>query len=169
MPTTFLSLYESPISFGLCKWHFRYRLIFHCLCWLLGRPISRNLKCSELSLTNLFKIYRAGLSSIYTGSKAKIPTSAYSLSMTLAANVGFHDAGPQAIGEDMHMFIKCLFSTGGNLISETIYSPASQLDVVAGVRGGLMGFWNDHVARYKQAIRHMWGSRKLSHFNSNDK
>jgi hypothetical protein len=100
----------------------------------------------------------AGLSSIYPGSGAKIPTSAYSLSMTLASRVGFHDAGPQAIGEDMHMFIKCLFSTGGNLISETIYSPASQLDVVAGERGGLKGFWNDHVARYKQAIRHMWGS-----------
>lgn len=100
----------------------------------------------------------AGLSSIYPGSGAKIPTSAYSLSMTLAASVGFHDAGPQAIGEDMHMYIKCLFSTGGNLISETIYSPASQLDVVAAERGGLRGFWNDHVARYKQAIRHMWGS-----------
>ena len=100
----------------------------------------------------------AGLSSIYTGSGAKIPTSAYSLSMSLAANVGFHDAGPQAIGEDMHMYIKCLFSTGGNLITETIYSPASQLDVVAGERGGMKGFWNDHVARYKQAIRHMWGS-----------
>lgn len=100
----------------------------------------------------------AGLSSIYTGSGAKIPTSAYSLSLSLAASVGFHDAGPQAIGEDMHMYIKCLFSTGGNLISETIYSPASQLDVVAGERGGLRGFWNDHVARYKQAIRHMWGS-----------
>jgi hypothetical protein len=100
----------------------------------------------------------AGLSSIYPGSGAKIPTSAYSLSMSLAANVGFHDAGPQAIGEDMHMYIKCLFSTGGNLITETIYSPASQLDVVAGERGGIKGFWNDHVARYKQAIRHMWGS-----------
>lgn len=100
----------------------------------------------------------AGLSSIYTGSGAKIPTSAYSLSFSLAANVGFHDAGPQAIGEDMHMFIKCLFSTGGNLISETIYSPASQLDVVAGERGGMRGYWNDHTARYKQAIRHMWGS-----------
>lgn len=100
----------------------------------------------------------AGLSSIYPGSGAKIPTSAYSISMALCANVGFHDAGPQAIGEDMHMYIKCLFSTGGNLISETIYSPASQLDVVAGQRGGIRGFYNDHIARYKQAIRHMWGS-----------
>ena len=30
--------------------------------------------------------------------------------------------------------------------------------MVAGERGGIRGFWNDHVARYKQAIRHMWGS-----------
>ena len=60
------------------------------------------------------------------------------------------------------MFVKCLFSTKGNLISETIYSPASQLDVVSSERGGLKKFWNDHAARYKQAIRHMWGSRASS-------
>ncbi|RXK36761.1 hypothetical protein M231_05996 [Tremella mesenterica] len=106
----------------------------------------------------------AGLSSIFPGSGAKIPTSAYSLSMSLCANVGFHDAGPEAIGEDMHMFIKCLFSTAGNLISETIYSPASHLDVISSEPHGLKGYWNNHVARYTQSMRHMFGSLDCGYF-----
>lgn len=57
------------------------------------------------------------------------------------------------IGEDMHMFIKCNISTRGNLVSETIYSPASQMDVMGNVRGGIRGFLGDHQARYKQAVR----------------
>ena len=64
------------------------------------------------------------------------------------------------IGEDMHMFIKCLFATRGDLISQTVYSPASQLDVVSAQSKGVRGYWNDHVARYRQAVRHMWGSRE---------
>jgi len=35
--------------------------------------------------------------------------------MALATKVGFWDAGPQAIGEDMHMFIKTLFDTKGHV------------------------------------------------------
>lgn len=35
--------------------------------------------------------------------------------MALATKVGFWDAGPQAIGEDMHMFIKSLFDTKGHV------------------------------------------------------
>lgn len=37
------------------------------------------------------------MSSTFPGSSAKIPTSAYSLSLTLAVNVGFHDTGPDAV------------------------------------------------------------------------
>jgi hypothetical protein len=97
------------------------------------------------------------------GSQAIIPTSAYSLSLTLAAGVGFHDTDSIAIGEDMHMYIKCQFATQGHLISKVIYSPASQLNVVGEAGpGALSGYWNGHVARYKQALRHMWGSRALA-------
>ena len=64
------------------------------------------------------------------------------------------------------MYIKCLYSTGGNLISETIYSPASQLDVVGTMRGGIRGYCRDHIARYKQALRHMWGSRMCASASS---
>lgn len=67
------------------------------------------------------------------------------------------------IGEDMHMFIKCAISTRGNLISETIYSPASQMDVMGATRGGLKGIFGDYQARYKQAIRHLWGSLDIAY------
>jgi hypothetical protein len=56
------------------------------------------------------------------------------------------------------MFIKTLFCTGGNLISETVYSPASQLDVCSEDNRGYKGYFNDSKARYKQALRHLWGS-----------
>lgn len=62
-------------------------------------------------------------------------------------------AVPIQIGEDMHMFLKCLISTKGNLQAETIYSPASQMDVVGNVKGGVAGFLSDYKARYKQAVR----------------
>ncbi|WOO84690.1 uncharacterized protein LOC62_06G008207 [Vanrija pseudolonga] len=100
----------------------------------------------------------AGLSTIYPESTVKIPTSAYSLALTLASSTGFHDAGPAAIGEDMHEHIKLLFCTAGNVISTTVYSPASQLDVCAADSTGFVGMYNDHIARYKQAVRHLWGS-----------
>ncbi len=51
------------------------------------------------------------------------------------------------------MFLKCAISTKGHIVSETIYSPASQLDVMGNVRGGVWGFVGDYVARYKQALR----------------
>lgn len=44
----------------------------------------------------------AGLGTMYEGSRAKLPTSAYAMSTELAARIGFWDAGPDAIGEDLH-------------------------------------------------------------------
>jgi hypothetical protein len=99
---------------------------------------------------------QAGLSSTYPSSAIKIPTSAYGISMQLANDVGFWDTGPEAIGEDMHMFTKCFLSTGGSLHVETIYSPASQLNVVGSRHGegGIAGWVSDMCARYSQGIRH---------------
>ncbi|KAJ9102327.1 hypothetical protein QFC21_002727 [Naganishia friedmannii] len=104
-----------------------------------------------------------GLSTLYEGSSAKIPTSAYSLSLCLAESVGGWDPDTFAIGEDMHMFIKCNISTRGNLVSETIYSPASQMDVMGNIKGGIRGFIGAHQARYKQAVRHLWGSLDIAY------
>ena len=93
------------------------------------------------------------ISNLYPSSKIKIPCSAYSLSMDLAIAVNFWDAGPEAIGEDCHMYLKCFFATQGRLITVPVFSPVSQCNVqddrsyVSGMK-----------ARYSQAKRHLWGS-----------
>lgn len=99
----------------------------------------------------------AGLSSLYEGSTVCIPTSVYSLPMTLVEHVGGWDTGPGAIGEDLHMFLKCFFALSGNLNVQVIYAAASQCNVSSDVRG-LVGYIDGLNARYRQALRHMWGS-----------
>ncbi len=101
----------------------------------------------------------AGIGGIYPGSAVKIPTSAYSVSMELAKFCNFWDAGPEAIGEDMHFFVKALFETKGHINSIPIYSPASQCHVVgAPAHGAVANYISDMKARWSQAVRHMWGS-----------
>ena len=101
----------------------------------------------------------AGLSGHYTGSTIAPPTSVYSLSLQLVDRVGGWDTGPEAIGEDLHMYLKCFFALNGNLTVRTVISPISQTNVTAGGYGkGVGGFFSDMGARYKQALRHMWGA-----------
>lgn len=99
----------------------------------------------------------AGLSSLYNGSTVCIPTSVYSLPMALVEQVGGWDTGPDAIGEDLHMYLKCFFATSGNLHVQIVYAAASQCNVSSDVRG-ITGYIDGLGARYKQALRHMWGS-----------
>ena len=99
----------------------------------------------------------AGLSSLYTGSKICIPTSVYSVPMTLVEHVGGWDTGPEAIGEDMHMYLKCFFALSGNLKSHVVYAAASQCNV-SSTLSGFGGYIDGLNARYKQALRHMWGA-----------
>lgn len=99
----------------------------------------------------------AGISSLYSGSQICIPTSVYSLPSTLLAQVGGWDTGPGAIGEDMHMYLKAFFALSGNLQVEVVYAAASQCDVSTD-DVGLKGLLTGSDARYKQALRHMWGS-----------
>lgn len=57
----------------------------------------------------------------------------------------------------MHMYLKAFFALSGNLHVEVVYAAASQCDVSTddvGIKGTLTGM----EARYKQALRHMWGS-----------
>ena len=100
----------------------------------------------------------AGLSSIYDGSAVRIPTSAYSISVALARTIDFWDADATAIGEDMHTMLKAYFDTGGAIEVETIWSPASCLDVV-GAHGQdpVRAYMADMLARFWQAQRHMQG------------
>ncbi|KAK6095170.1 hypothetical protein MT418_004622 [Batrachochytrium dendrobatidis] len=97
------------------------------------------------------------ISNLYPSSPVKIPCSAYSVSMDLAISIGFWDTDPGSIGEDMHMYLKCFFSTNGQLIVKTIFSPASQCNI-EGTGSGVMGYLDGFTARYVQGKRHLWGT-----------
>lgn len=99
----------------------------------------------------------AGMSSLYAGSTVCIPTSVYSVPMTLVEHVGGWDTGPGAIGEDMHMYLKCFFALSGNLNVKVVYAPVSQCNVSSDSKG-ITGYFGGLTARYNQALRHMWGS-----------
>ncbi|SPN97583.1 uncharacterized protein DNG_01095 [Cephalotrichum gorgonifer] len=100
----------------------------------------------------------AGLSGLYSGSTVAPPTSVYSLTLELIDRVGGWDCGSEAIGEDLHMYLKCFFALNGNLTSRTVLSPVSQSNVTGGGKDGVVGIYMDMTARYKQALRHMWGA-----------
>ncbi|KAK9375614.1 uncharacterized protein V1513DRAFT_398308 [Lipomyces chichibuensis] len=103
----------------------------------------------------------AGIAGLYESSQIRTPTSVYSVTMALARYVNFWDTGPEAIGEDLHMYLKCFFGTGGLLDTVPIYSPASHCNVEHGDTTANMTIdqrWMlSSQARFKQACRHMWG------------
>ena len=102
----------------------------------------------------------AGLScynSSHRHSRIIIPTAVYTLTLNLVQLVGGWDTGPGAIGEDMHMMLKCYFATHGQLRVESIASPASLCNVSTSKKG-IRGWIENHGARYTQALRHMWGA-----------
>lgn len=100
----------------------------------------------------------AGLSGLYSGSSIAPPTSVYSVPMELADRVGGWDSDAEAIGEDLHMYIKCFFALNGNLTSLPVPCPVSQSNITAGHVRGLRALYTGFLARYKQALRHMWGA-----------
>ncbi|KAI7776571.1 hypothetical protein LA080_004776 [Diaporthe eres] len=84
------------------------------------------------------------------------PTSVYTLPLSLVSSIGGWDTGPGAIGEDLHMMLKCYFATNGRLNIESIASRASMSNVTGGSTGW-SGWLQNHKARYLQGLRHMWG------------
>jgi hypothetical protein len=99
----------------------------------------------------------AGLSGLYQSSSIRPPTSVYSIPMELADRVGGWDTDPEAIGEDLHMYLKCFFALNGHLTTRTVLAPVSQTNVSSGGKG-MRGYIDDCRSRYKQAMRHMWGA-----------
>lgn len=145
----------SAVHFALAKPEVRPRMIF-------VPPVVFDRNCKDVPVftraTDIFWSC-AGIGGIYPSSQCKIPTSAYGVSLKLAEFIGFWDAGPEAIGEDLHFYCKALFETRGNLVPVTIYSPASQCNVVgAPAKGFISSYLNDMSARWTQACRHLWGS-----------
>ncbi|KAK5685058.1 hypothetical protein LTS10_003133 [Elasticomyces elasticus] len=98
----------------------------------------------------------AGISTMYAGSSVCIPTSVYSVPLRLVERTQGWDTGYTAIGEDMHMYLKCFFAVSGCLRSKVIYTAASQCNVCSGDLG-IRGYAGTVAARYQQALRHMWG------------
>ncbi|GJN69805.1 hypothetical protein PLICBS_003857 [Purpureocillium lilacinum] len=100
----------------------------------------------------------AGISGLHRSSATAPPTSVYSLPLELIDRVGGWDGDAEAIGEDLHMYLKCFFALNGNLTCRTVLSPVSQSNVTGGGKGGIRGTIIDMRARYNQALRHMWGA-----------
>jgi len=99
----------------------------------------------------------AGLSGLYNTSSIRPPTSVYTVPLDLVDRVGGWDADSEAIGEDLHMYLKCFFALNGNLTTRTVLAPVSQSNVTGGGKG-FRGQFENYKARYKQAMRHMWGA-----------
>lgn len=100
----------------------------------------------------------AGLAGFLPGTPVLIPTSVYTIPLALAEDVGGWDGDATAIGEDMHMMVKAYFNSHGRLETLPVYSAASQCNVSSGAPRGFHRFADNLLARWKQAVRHMWGS-----------
>lgn len=79
------------------------------------------------------------------------PCSTYSLSMMLAERVDYWDTDADAVGEDMHMWLKCFFKTNGQVRTAPIYVPINLTNVET------EGYLSNVNARYVQAKRHYNG------------
>eukprot|EP00158_Paraphelidium_tribonemae_P005324 Partr_v1_DN27278_c0_g1_i1_m38949 putative NA len=81
----------------------------------------------------------------------RVPCSVYSVSILLARRVNYWDAGPEAIGEDFHMAMKCNTALRMDLRMLPVYIPAS----CSSVQGD--SYWSSLYARFEQSKRHLWG------------
>ncbi|CEJ03670.1 hypothetical protein CU097_005003 [Rhizopus azygosporus] len=86
-----------------------------------------------------------------------VPCSNYSLSFILAERVGYWDVDADAIGEDMHMWLKCFFKTDGHARTAPIYVPINLTNVQCD------GYFANLHARYVQAKRHFQGVADLGY------
>ena len=84
-----------------------------------------------------------------------LPLSTYSLSLKLADEAGYWDGG--VISEDWHMFLRCLFASGGEARLRPIFLPTSS-DAVVGDTP-----WQTVVNTYRQRLRHAWGAEDIGY------
>jgi hypothetical protein len=85
------------------------------------------------------------------------PCSNYSLSMELAKKVGWWDPYDEAVGEDLHMFLKCFWNTNTVARGVPVYVPINMCHVEVD------GFFANIKARYVQARRHYSAIPDLSY------
>ena len=66
--------------------------------------------------------------------------------------VGFWDTVEEAIGEDMHMCLKSVFKSHGEVRTVPIYTPFNQLNIQTG-----NGYISDVKSKFWQVERHTRG------------
>lgn len=142
----------------IADWHNADSLDKHTTMYMPPIVFDRNLRHVPLMVRTADTLWAgAGISSFYDGATVCIPTSVYSLPMTLVEHVGGWDTDAGAIGEDLHMYLKCFFALNGNLRTRVVYAAASQCNVSSDLQG-IRGYVDGLKARYNQALRHMWGA-----------
>lgn len=79
------------------------------------------------------------------------PCSVYSIPLSMAKKVGWWDVGEEAIGEDLHMFLKCFYLSDTEFRSTPIWVPIN----VANVQD--KDYFSSLYAKFIQAKRHLAG------------
>ena len=94
----------------------------------------------------------AQMSNLVSYNEQGYAISNYSISFNMMKRIGFWDTCADAIGEDMHTFLKATLKTNGQLRTHPIFTPFNQLNVETD-KGYLEGI----MARFWQAERHARG------------
>jgi hypothetical protein len=97
---------------------------------------------AALAMQNLNSIHGVGF-----------PISNYSLPLSLAVEMDFWDTWPDAIGEDMHTFVKAFAATHGGATLVPIFAPVNMGHIDAG------SFLGTCAARYTQVRARVWRGR----------
>ncbi len=89
---------------------------------------------NNLEVCTLVRTYDDMYSSMHASSLVSVSgisfsLSNYTLSYTLVKRVGFWDTVEEAIGEDMHMCLKAMFKTNGEVKTVPIYTPFNHLNI----------------------------------------
>ncbi|KAG2228663.1 hypothetical protein INT48_005241 [Thamnidium elegans] len=97
------------------------------------------------------------MSNLSSSSGIGFPCSTYTVSYLLADRVGYWDTDADAVGEDMHMTLKCIFKTKGRARMVPIFVPINLMNVET--EGYIDNLW----ARFVQAKRHYNGVADVSY------
>jgi hypothetical protein len=84
-----------------------------------------------------------------------LPLSTYSLSLKLADEAGYWDGA--VIAEDWHMFLRCLFATGGKVSLRPIFLPTSADAAIGDTPHQSV------LNTYQQRLRHAWGAQDIGY------
>lgn len=93
------------------------------------------------------------LSNLCMPGSVKFPTSCYSLSWQMLAEVDYWDE--EVIPEDWHVYLKCCFTLGDRVHVESLFLPLGNDCVLAD------GYWKTLKAHYFQSVRHAWGASDI--------